>query len=280
MKIILFTCAAFILLFASMVHQSQRQSGVQTSPKSPDTKPTVSGYILGPEEGDALWNHLIKVDPARGSMRLGMGIQSLRAGRGIALHMHEGEDEILFIHQGMGKGVVGKEQKQLTPGTTLYIPQGVWHGVQNTSEGMKVLWVVSPPNYSRSLRDIYALEKSGREFTDDERQRIAFKHGQKDARYFLAEVLARSIWDGGQDWGKAEFDAEGLTANYTKDGRTGKLIIRDSSPDGLGFQGEWLNPDESKSSFVMHYDFDTGKRLTIKWGHRLEKQTIWQRVGG
>jgi quercetin dioxygenase-like cupin family protein len=279
MKAILSTCAALTLIIASAVHHSQQQSDLQTSPKAANAKPTPSGYILGPDEGDAIGRNLIKVDPERGSTRLGMGIQSFRAGGSIPLHTHEGEDEILFIHQGTGKGIVGKEQRQLTPGTILYIPQGVWHGVQNTAEEMKVLWVVSPPKFSRSLRDIYAIEKSGRQLTDDERNRIALKHGQKDARYFLAEVLAGSIWDGGQDWGRAEFDAEGLTARYTKDGRAGKFVIRDSSPDGVGFQGEWLKPDGSKSSFVMHYDFEAGKRLTIKWGERLEKQSIWQRVG-
>jgi quercetin dioxygenase-like cupin family protein len=278
MKAILFTGAAFILIFTYAVHQSQKKSDLQPSPKAADPQPTPPGYILSPDEGDAVGKNLIKVDPARGSIRLGMGIQSFRAGRSNPLHKHEGEDEILFILNGTGIGIVGNEQKQITPGTTLYIPQGVWHGVQNTAQEMKVLWVVSPPNFPRSLRDIFTIENSGRQLTDHERNQIALKHGQKDARYFLAEVLARSIWDGGQDWGRAEFEAEGLTANYTKDGRVGKLVIRDSSSDGFGFQGDWLKADGSKSSFVMHYDFESGKTLTIKWGVRLENQSIWQRV--
>ena len=63
------------------------------------------GFILGPDEGDRVLNHLIKVDPARGSQRLGIGTQQLKAGRGIALHIHDGEDEVLFVISGHGVGV-------------------------------------------------------------------------------------------------------------------------------------------------------------------------------
>jgi mannose-6-phosphate isomerase-like protein (cupin superfamily) len=280
MKIILLVCAAFILIFASEAPRSQKQSPTQTSPKAADTRSFASGYILGPDEGDGPASNLIKVDHEKGSMRLGMGVMSLRAGRCVGLHMHEGEDEILFVHEGSGTGVVGKEQKQLTPGTTLYIPQGVWHGVQNTSDRLKLVWVVSPPNYPKALRDINAIEKSGRELTDAELNRIWLKHGHRDSRYFAAEVFARSSWDGGQDWGRVEFDAEGVTANYTKQGQTGRLIIQDTSADGLGFVGEWVKPDKSKGSFLLHYDFVSGTTLTIRWGEKLERQSILQKVPG
>src|SRR5215510_11874054 len=114
MKTILLTCVmAFVIICLSVAYKSQQQSNVQRSFKTAQSQSNSSGYILDATEGDAIGNNLIKVDPARGSMRLGMATQSFRAGRGIALHKHESEDEILFILKGTGWGVVGKQQKEL-----------------------------------------------------------------------------------------------------------------------------------------------------------------------
>jgi mannose-6-phosphate isomerase-like protein (cupin superfamily) len=277
MKVIL-TCAAFTLIHTSTIGRLKWRSDVQVLSIVSDTVPIVSGYILGPDQGDAIGNHLIKVDSARGSIRLGMGIQSLRPGRSIPLHMHEGEDEILFVHAGTGKGVVGSDQKQLVPGMTLYIPQGVWHGVQSNGKGMKVLWVVSPPNFPRSLREIDSVGKLGRHVSGDEITRIALKHKQKDSRYFLAEILAHSAWDGGKEFGRVEFDNAGLMATFMKDGQVNTLVIHDSSNDGLGFQGQWLKPGGSKTVFEIRYDFDGGKKLTIILKERPDQKIIWHRL--
>ena len=56
-------------------------------------------HILRTDEGDIVGTHFIKADPQTGSMRLGVGVQRIKGGRGIPVHMHEKEDEVL---QGSG----------------------------------------------------------------------------------------------------------------------------------------------------------------------------------
>jgi mannose-6-phosphate isomerase-like protein (cupin superfamily) len=77
-------------------------------------------------------------------MRLGVGLQRFKGGRGISMHMHDQEDEILFIHSGSGVGTVGDTSKSISAGTTVYIPQGTRHGVESQGDEMEILWVVSP----------------------------------------------------------------------------------------------------------------------------------------
>lgn len=124
-----------------------------------------TAYVLQPEEGevlvpcrvessaDARWT--IKVDPAAGSKRVAMGTQDLPGHERIPVHRHEHQDEILFIHEGHATGIVGDERVEVGPGTTVYVPQGVWHGVENHSDAAaKVVWVVVPPGLENFFRDI------------------------------------------------------------------------------------------------------------------------------
>ena len=124
------------------------------------------GYVLFPDDGevlvpcreessaDARW--VIKADPVNtGSMRMAMGTQALPGGEMIPVHRHEHQDEILFIHEGEATGVLGDSSVQVVPGTTVYVPRGVWHGVRNTeSETVSIVWVVSPPGLEGFFRDI------------------------------------------------------------------------------------------------------------------------------
>lgn len=77
-----------------------------------------ASLILAPDEGDRIGSHHIKADPQTGSRRLGAGLQRLQGGQGIPVHMHEQEDEILFVHSGSGVGAVGDERRNIESGTT------------------------------------------------------------------------------------------------------------------------------------------------------------------
>ena len=56
-----------------------------------------------------------------------------------------------------GVGVVGNQQKEIVPGSMIYIPQGAWHGIRSIEE-MKIIWIVSPPNFANYLREVARLE--------------------------------------------------------------------------------------------------------------------------
>ena len=149
---------------------------------------TPRARILGADEGDVVGTHFIKADPQTGSMRLGVGLQRVKGGRGIPVHMHEKEDEVLFVHSGSGVGAVGDERRSVTAGTTLYIPQGTWHGIESRSDVMEILWVVSPPNFAQNLRA--RAVSGGEQISSGDSQEIARKHGIRDTPDFFLPRLA------------------------------------------------------------------------------------------
>lgn len=145
---------------------------------------TARGYVLGPAEGDVLdvpnGRILIKVDPARGSARLAMGVQILTPGKGIAVHLHEEEDEILYLEEGARTVIVGNDQRVAPKGTTIYIPHGVWHGVVQAADQAQVVWVVSPPGLEEFFRAVgTAPGTRAKEFTPEQLADIRRKHGMR-----------------------------------------------------------------------------------------------------
>ena len=237
----------------------------------------MTGYILGPEEGSQVLSHLIKADPQLGSSRLGMGKQRLKAGRGIELHVHEDEEEILYVESGRGVGVVGNHQKALVAGSMMYIPQGAWHGIQSTEE-MRIIWIVSPPNFANYLREWHALNESG-QFSEKRYEEIRRKHQISDGRVFLRAVLGNSVWESAAPWGEIKFDAAGMKADYGGNGRPAGIIeITDSSPDALGFVGEWRQTQPPKRGpFTLYYDFKSGAEITFKSGDDPRSQSTWRK---
>lgn len=109
------------------------------------------GFVLQPGEGEVLrmggaagGEVIIKVDPGKtGSPQMAMGVQRLEGE--IPVHLHEQEEEFLFIHSGEGVGTLGEESVPVKAGTTIYVPPGTWHGVRNTGgEPAEIVWVVTP----------------------------------------------------------------------------------------------------------------------------------------
>jgi quercetin dioxygenase-like cupin family protein len=233
------------------------------------------GYILGPEEGEKVLSHRIKADPAIGSQRLAVGKQRLSAGRGIPLHVQDGEDEILYVASGRGIGVVGETEREVTPGSLIYVPQGAWHGVRCLEE-MDIVWFVSPPNFARQLRELQAAR--GDSAAESKRAEIARKHQQRDGRAFLRAVLAGSKWRGQDPWRRVVFDMTGLEATFEdSSGARGTLQLRDSSADGLGFVGLWQRNASDTGDFAIYYDFKSGSEMILKWGEGLQRQGLLRR---
>ena len=141
-------------------------------------------FVVAPGEGEVLdgpnGEVRIKVDPGTGSTLLAMGTQHVLVGKGIAVHQHEHADEILFIHRGHGFGIVGEGRTRLESGSTVYIPRGVWHGVENPEGAVDLVWVVSPPGLESFFRETRTPRGSApRSFTRQEMDDLRRKHGMK-----------------------------------------------------------------------------------------------------
>jgi mannose-6-phosphate isomerase-like protein (cupin superfamily) len=127
--------------------------------------------VLGPRDGEALrlrppsrsGNVTIKVDRRRaGSPLIAAGRQRLGRGASIPVHLHEHQDEIIFVHAGRGAAVFEDRRVPLRSGSMIFVRRRIWHGVENTGRGdLELLWIISPPGLEDMFRDI-SVRKGGR----------------------------------------------------------------------------------------------------------------------
>ena len=149
----------FGLVLVALVGGVQPQKGRDVKAPTPAATPEAAraGYILADGEGEVIKRKgntvTVKVDPRTGSPGMAMGTQALEPGVGIPVHMHEHEDEVLFIRGGRGVAVLGAQSKEVDEGDTVFIPHGVWHGVESRGEAVDLLWVVTPPGLEGFFRE-------------------------------------------------------------------------------------------------------------------------------
>jgi mannose-6-phosphate isomerase-like protein (cupin superfamily) len=157
------------------------------------------GYVLGPDEGEHLIRSaaqaapqgeaparagggsiFIKVDPRRGSAGVSLGTQHLPPATGIRVHRHFDSDEVLFVLDGAGFGILEEARLPLEKGSCMYIPKGAWHGIENPGSDLWLLWVVTPPGLEELLREVASPAGSQpRQLTLEQLNEIARKHGQQ-----------------------------------------------------------------------------------------------------
>jgi mannose-6-phosphate isomerase-like protein (cupin superfamily) len=103
----------------------------------------------------------IKISPPQEG-RFAMITQEVSPGTVIPVHAHDREDEIIFIQSGTGEASLGDRTLPLAAGSTLYVPQGTWHGGRNTGKDT-LMWIAiySPSGFEGYFREI------GRRAPDD-----------------------------------------------------------------------------------------------------------------
>src|SRR5262245_32874548 len=143
---------------------------------------SIQGYVLGSTEGEHLIRNagsiFIKVDPSRGSNNMALGTQQVPIGRGIAVHQHQEADEVLFVLEGTGFGILGDKRIPIEKGSAIYIPRGVWHGVENPNSELLLLWVVAPPGLEAFFREVASPPGAPpKQLTREQLNEIARKHG-------------------------------------------------------------------------------------------------------
>jgi mannose-6-phosphate isomerase-like protein (cupin superfamily) len=142
------------------------------------------GYVLGPSEGEHLIRNagslFIKVDPSRGSNNMALGTQQLLIGAGIPVHQHNEADEVLFVLEGTGIGILGDTRANIEKGSAIYVPTGVWHGVENPVSELLLLWVAAPPGVEAFFREVSSAPGAPpKQLTREQVNEIAQKHGMR-----------------------------------------------------------------------------------------------------
>lgn len=142
------------------------------------------GYVLGPNEGEHLIRNagslFIKVDPSRGSNNMALGTQQVPIRAGIPVHQHNEADEVLFVLEGAGFGILGDIRTRVEKGSAMFVPTGVWHGIENPDCELLLLWVVAPPGAEAFFREVSSAPGAPpKQLTREQLNEIAQKHGMQ-----------------------------------------------------------------------------------------------------
>ncbi|MCP4164266.1 MAG: cupin domain-containing protein [Chloroflexi bacterium] len=89
-------------------------------------------YLLGPQNSQA--------------KNLVFGLADFPGGALAAAHVHETEEEIIYILEGVGACITADEEKRLEPGVAVYIPPGLSHQIRADGEQtLRLVTLFSPP---------------------------------------------------------------------------------------------------------------------------------------
>jgi quercetin dioxygenase-like cupin family protein len=91
------------------------------------------------------WYYLL--GPLNSSARnLAFGLAEFPGGTVAAPHVHQGEEEIIYILSGMGAAIAGEEETPLAPGVAVFIPPGLAHQIRaDGPEPLRLVTLFSPP---------------------------------------------------------------------------------------------------------------------------------------
>lgn len=78
-------------------------------------------------------------------LRMSMIAEDLPPKSEIRVHLHQREDEIIFIRMGTGVATLGDREVPVAAGATVYVPQGQWHGLRNNSQDMLGMTAIYSP---------------------------------------------------------------------------------------------------------------------------------------
>ena len=117
----------------------------------------------------------IKLGPKGSRGPFGMITQEVSVETTIPVHLHENEDELIFIQSGEGEATLGDDVVKLAAGSTLFVPRGTWHGGRNTGSGI-LNWIAiySPSGFEGYFREI------GRRSPDEAPRSLSA--GEREAR--------------------------------------------------------------------------------------------------
>lgn len=83
-------------------------------------------------------------------------------GKGVALHVHEKEDELVYLLQGEIEVTLGDQTMRAVPGVMALLPRGIPHGFTNVGDTPSiVIDTILPGAFDKYFAEMAALYKSG-----------------------------------------------------------------------------------------------------------------------
>ena len=90
--------------------------------------------------------HLLLGPQTASADRMTMSLAVFPPGSAPPLHVHELEEEVVYVLAGTGRLMTPTEPVQLAPGVCFRVPPGLYHGAVNDGdEPLELLCIFSPP---------------------------------------------------------------------------------------------------------------------------------------
>jgi len=91
----------------------------------------------------------IKISKAKhGVDNISFCTEDIVPGRKLRIHKHLNNDELIFIHKGEGTFTLDEQSIEVKTGTVVFVPRGVWHGLENTGkEDIRMVFQYSPAGF-------------------------------------------------------------------------------------------------------------------------------------
>lgn len=104
--------------------------------------------LKNPERNAHIW-----VDGERGARNLSGGTTDIPPGSELPYHVHEKEEEVMFIYQGKGVAVIEDETFSIEAETMVFVPPGLKHTFRNTGgEMLSFAFFYAPPGPEQNIR--------------------------------------------------------------------------------------------------------------------------------
>jgi mannose-6-phosphate isomerase-like protein (cupin superfamily) len=92
-----------------------------------------------------------------GSRTLVAGYEDVPPNDSVRVHMHLGEDEIIFLHRGEIDVLLGTSTHRASAGATIFIPRGTWIGFRTVgTDTAGFFFVFNAPAFEKCLRALSA----------------------------------------------------------------------------------------------------------------------------
>ncbi|HZC09124.1 MAG TPA: quercetin 2,3-dioxygenase [Mycobacterium sp.] len=96
--------------------------------------------------------HHVVLDAAETDGRLAMFRSSMQGGAASPVHVHDREDETVFVLEGQGTFWAGDQRWKLGSGDTAFLPRGVPHTYLFTSDTAEIITVCNPAGMEEFFR--------------------------------------------------------------------------------------------------------------------------------
>ena len=101
-------------------------------------------------------------------------------GKGVALHVHEREDELVYLLEGEIEVTLGNQKMKAIPGVMALLPRGIPHGFTNVgNKSSRLLDTILPgqfDNYFVELAALYATGNPSEKQTDARSRKYRIKY--------------------------------------------------------------------------------------------------------